>query len=758
MKRLTLSVAEAKHRDVGRSVARIHSKNMDELNLVSGDVIEIKGKATTSAIAWPDYPEDADDKTIKIDGDIRGNAGVGISEKVVIKKIEARPAKKIVIAPNKSVRIIKGSQYLSKVLKGRPVIEKQKVRVEMLGDPIIFTITSTSPSETVIVTDMTSIVLKEKPVGEDTGTEMTYEDIGGLRKEVAVVREMIELPLRHPKLFQEIGIAPPKGILMYGPPGTGKTLLAKAIANESEASFFSINGPDIITKYYGDSEAKLREIFDQAEAEAPSIIFIDEIDSIAPKRGDMTGERQLERRVVSQLLSLLDGLKSRGQIIVIAATNQPDIIDEALRRGGRFDREIEIGVPDKEGRKEILQIHTRGMPLADDVSIDQLANVTHGFVGADLGALCKEAGMHALRQITSKINMDDDIPKDVLSNLRVSKENFHEALKSIEPSAMREVCIDIPNVKWSDIGGLEEVKQELIETVEWPLKYPMLYDYANTKTPKGILLEGPPGTGKTLLAKAIANESETNFISVKGPELLSKYVGDSEKRIREIFKKAKQASPTILFFDEIDSIAPRRGNGTGDSGTTERVISQLLTEMDGVEDLKDVLVLAATNRKDMLDPALLRPGRFDRITTIGMPDKKTRHEIFRIHCKDKPLDNVSLHNLTEKTDGYSGADIASICMTASNLAIREFIQKTKDVQKTYKKFKITDKHFEESLNIVKKKRDEKKRKVKTVADDKKLVAKMTEKDMKKAGVKPGDIVEAEVAKDLVMEQYEKEGL
>ncbi|MCG2718522.1 MAG: CDC48 family AAA ATPase, partial [Nanoarchaeota archaeon] len=643
--------------------------------------------------------------------------------------------------------------------KGRPVIEKQKIRVEMLGDPITFTITSTSPSGTVMVTDETSIVLKEKPVGEETGTGTTYEDIGGLRKETAVIREMIELPLRHPELFQEIGIDPPKGILMHGPPGTGKTLLAKAVANESEASFFSIKGPEIITKYYGDSEANLREIFEQAEAEAPSIIFIDEIDSIAPKRGEMSGERQIERRVVSQLLTLLDGIKARGQVIVIAATNQPDILDEALRRGGRFDREIEIGVPDKEGRKEVLQIHTRGMPLEKkDETIDYLASKTHGFVGADLAALCKEAGMHALREIALKIDIDDDIPKDVLSNLKVTKANFDEAWKSIEPSAMREVCIDIPDVKWSDIGGLDDAKQELIETVEWPLKYPLLYDYAHTKTSKGILLTGPPGTGKTLLAKAVANESETNFISIKGPELVSKYVGESEKRLREIFKKAKQAAPTILFFDEMDSIAPKRGSRSGDSGTSERIISQLLTEMDGVEDLKDVLVLAATNRKDMMDTALLRPGRFDRIIEIGLPDKKTRQEILKIHCRGKPLANVDMAKLVEKTKGYSGADISALCMVASNLAIREFIQKTKSVQNDFKKFKITSKHFEKALTIVKKKREGKKQIVKIIADGQKLIAKMTEEDMKKAGVKQGDVVEAEIAKDLVRDQYEKEGL
>lgn len=748
MKNIILSVVEAKHRDAGRSIARLHAKNMEKLSLVSGDIIEIKGRETTSAIVWPDYPEESDISAIKVDGDTRGNAGVSIGEKVTIRKIKANPAKKILIAPNQAVRIIKGSQYLSRILKGRPVIEKQKIRVEILGNPITFTIISTNPAGTVLITDATSIVLKEKPLGEETRTEITYEDIGGLKKEIATIREMIELPLRHPELFQEIGIEPPKGILLYGHSGTGKTLLAKAVANESEASFFSIKGPDIITKYYGDSEARLREIFEQAEKEAPSIIFIDEIDSIAPKRADMTGERQLERRVVSQLLSLLDGLKARGQVIVIAATNEPDILDEALRRGGRFDREIEIGVPDREGRKEILQINTRSMPLANDVDIGNLADITHGFVGADLTALCKEAGMHALRQITSKIDIDDDIPKDVLSSLKVSMDNFYEALKNIEPSAMREVCIDIPNVKWADIGGLGKAKQELIEAVEWPLKYPMLYEHANTKTPKGILLEGSPGTGKTLLAKAIANESEINFISIKGPELVSKYLGGSEKRIREIFKKAKQAAPAILFFDEIDSIAPKRGSITGDSGTSERIISQLLTEIDGIEDLKDVLVLAASNRKDMIDDALLRPGRFDRIITIELPDEKSRQEIFNIHCKGKPLADINLAKLAKKTKGYSGADIAALCMIASNLSIREFIKTTRDVKRDFKKFKIFNKHFEDAFNVLEKER------IKSVADDKKILDMLMDADMKKNV----DLLETELTRDLVKEMNTKEDL
>jgi transitional endoplasmic reticulum ATPase len=514
---------------------------------------------------------------------------------------------------------------------------------------------------------------------------------------------MIELPLRHPELFQKLGIEPPKGVLLHGSPGTGKTMIAKAVASETDANFITISGPEIVSKYYGESEQKLREIFEEAEKDAPSIIFIDEIDSIAPKRGEVTGE--LERRVVAQLLSLMDGLKTRGQVIVIAATNRPNSIDEALRRGGRFDREIEIGIPDRNGRKQILLIHTRGMPIEQDVSLGEIADVTHGFVGADLSYLCKEAAMHALRRITPEIDIEEEqIPQEILDNLVVTKEDFREALKNIEPSAMREVYVEVPHVGWEDIGGLEKAKQELIEAVEWPLKYPDIFSIINVKPPRGILLFGPPGTGKTLLAKAVASESEANFISIKGPELLSKYVGESERAIRETFRKAKQAAPTVIFFDEIDSIAPQRSS-VSDTHVSERVVSQILTELDGVEELKDVIIVAATNRPDMVDPALLRPGRFDRLIYIKPPDKASREKIFEIHTQGKPIaEDVNLSQLADMTDGYVGADIEGICREAAMLALREIVTPgigRKDIEEKAGEIKISKKHFERAVRRVK---------------------------------------------------------
>jgi len=703
MSEITLRVAEARQRDVGRGIARIDTIIMEKLGLVSGDVVEIRGKESVPAIVWPSYPEDTGSGVIRIDGNIRGNLRVGIDDKVKIKKVEAKKASKITVASTHPVRIVGGEQYLSKMLEGHPVIKGQDIRVEMLGNPLTFVVTATQPHHIVIVTKDTKIVLKEKVIEGKTRIQITYDDIGGLRRELSMVREMIELPLKHPELFQKLGIDPPKGVLLHGPPGTGKTLIVKAVANETDANFIFISGPEIMAKYYGESEERIRQIFEEAEKSAPAIIFIDELDSIAPKREDVSGEKQVERRVVAQLLNLMDGLKSRGEVIVIAATNKPNLIDEALRRGGRFDREIEIGVPDRTGRLEILQIHTRGMPLAEAVSLESFADITHGFVGADMEALCKEAAMHALRKILPEIDIEEEIPPEVIDRLKVTNEDFYEALKNVEPSAMREVFIEVPQVRWGDVGGLDNARQELMEAVEWPLKYPEMFETINTKPPKGILLYGPPGTGKTLLAKAVATESNANFISIKGPELISKYVGESEKAVRETFRKAKQASPSIIFFDEIDAIAPRRGISF-DSSVTERMVSQILTELDGLEELKEVVVIAATNRRDMIDPALLRPGRFDRLIHMKAPDENEREEIFRIHLKGKPIKDVDKKELSRITDGCVGADIEAICREAAMLSLREFVKPGMDresAKKESKKVTIKKKHFDMAMKRVK---------------------------------------------------------
>ncbi len=706
-KEAVLRVAEAYYRDVGRSIARIDPEVMEELGLQSGDVIEIIGKESVPAIVWPGYPEDRGKRIIRIDGSLRNNAGVSIDDKVRIRKVEARPAERVVLAPTEPVRLMGGEAGLLRLLEGRPVKRGQKIRVEAFGHVLTFVVTATRPAGVVIVSRTTDIEIKEKPVEEIKRSvpSVTYEDIGGLKRELRLVREMIELPLKHPELFERLGIEPPKGVLLYGPPGTGKTLIAKAVANEVNAHFIPVSGPEIMSKYYGESEQRLREIFEEAKENAPSIIFFDEIDSIAPKREEVTGE--VERRVVAQLLSLMDGLEARGQVIVIGATNRPDALDPALRRPGRFDREIEIGVPDREGRKEILEIHTRRMPLAEDVDLEKLADLTNGFVGADLEALCKEAAMHALRKRIEKGEIDieaEEIPEEVLENLKVTMEDFMEALKNIEPSAMREVLVEVPKVTWDDVGGLEHAKQELREAVEWPLKYPELFSTLNVRPPKGILLYGPPGTGKTLLAKAVANESNANFISVKGPELLSKWVGESEKHVREMFRKARQVAPCIIFFDEIDALAPRRGMDVG-TQVTERVVSQLLTELDGLEELKDVVVIAATNRPDLIDPALLRPGRIERHIYIPPPDKEARKEIFKIHLRGKPLaEDVDIDELASKTEGYSGADIEAVCREAAMLAMREAIKpdmSREEVKEIAKKIKITKKHLEEAIKKVK---------------------------------------------------------
>jgi transitional endoplasmic reticulum ATPase len=701
-----LRVAEAQSRDVGRGIARIDPKISSEIGLSAGDVVEIHGKKKTVAIYWPGYQEDYGKGIIRMDGYTRSNAGAGIDEKVNIKQVEARKATKITIAPTEPLRITGGEEYLKQILENRVISRGDLIPLGIMGRRINLIVTGFQPpAAAVIVVPSTQVVLSEKPA-KDLAMEIprvTYEDIGGLTDEIRKVREMIELPLRYPELFERLGVEAPKGVLLHGPPGTGKTLLAKAVASETNANFSSISGPEIMSKFYGESEGRLREIFDQAQENAPSIIFIDELDSIAPKREEVTGD--VEKRVVSQLLALMDGLQSRGKVVVIGATNRPNALDPALRRPGRFDREIEIGVPNKDGRLQVLQIHTRGMPLADDVDLKGLANVTHGFVGADLEALSKEAALHALRRILPDIDFSaDSVPASILNKIIVDMNDFQESLKEIEPSALREVLVEVPNVKWTDIGGLKDVKEELQEAVEWPLKYPEFFEHMNTDPPKGVLLYGPPGTGKTMLAKAVANESEANFISIKGPELLSKWVGESERGVREVFRKARQASPTIIFFDELDSITPIRG-GYGDSHVTERVISQILTELDGLEELKQVVVIGATNRLDMVDPALLRPGRFDKLLNVPVSDLEARKEILKIHLQNKPLaKDVNADQLAEKTEGYSGADLAALCNTASMLVIKEHITKSKIIEKAKEKLKglkISMRDFEKTLEKMK---------------------------------------------------------
>jgi transitional endoplasmic reticulum ATPase len=702
-RRAVLRVREALARDVGRGIARVDLDAMAELDIKPGDIIRVKGGRATVAKAMPGYPQDRGRGIIRIDGIIRTNAKTGIDDRVEIEKIECPESTQVTLTPTEPIEMAGGTEYLAKILESTPVSVGDRLRINFFGMPIEFIVADHRPrGDAVVITDSTRIEVAEKAAVEARKvSKVTYEDIGGLGSELQRVREMIELPLKYPELFEKLGIEPPKGILLYGPPGTGKTLLAKAVAYETDAYFTSINGPEIMSKYYGESEARLREIFEEAEKNAPSIVFIDEIDAIAPRREEVTGE--VERRIVAQLLALMDGLKSRGQVVVIGATNRPDAVDPALRRPGRFDREIEIGVPDRNGRLEILQIHTRGMPLSEDVDLERLADATHGFVGADLAALCKEAAMRALRRVMPEIDLKSKtIPPEVLEKLQVTMGDFLDALKDVEPSAMREVLVEVPNVRWSDIGDLEEAKQELIETVEWPLKYPGVFEYAKASPPKGILLYGPPGTGKTLLAKALATESEVNFISVKGPELLSKWVGESEKGVRETFRKARTAAPAIIFFDEIDSLAPRRGAGYADSGVTERVISQLLTELDGLEELRNVVVLAATNRPDIIDPALLRPGRFDRLIYVPPPDLEARKEILRVHLRGKPLaEDVDVDKLAEQTEHYVGADLEAICKEASMIAIREYINREKPDKGVKPSFKIEMRHFEEALKKVK---------------------------------------------------------
>ncbi len=707
----TLRIAEASSRDVGRRIGRVDPKVAREIGLSSGDAIEISaGKKKTTVLSWPAYQEDYGKGLIRIDGYTRNKLGVGINDTVDIQKVQTKEAQKITLAPTEPLRIMGAEQYLASFLDGQLVTKGDTIPISVMGQRIDLVVISTAPGGPLIISPNTEVTVSEETAqaveaakGEGGIPSITYEDIGGLRNEVTKVQEMIELPLRHPELFRRLGVEAPKGVILHGPPGTGKTLLAKAVANETNANFYSIGGPEIMSKFYGESEERLRNMFQEAQKNAPSIIFIDELDSIAPKREEVTGE--VERRIVAQLLSLMDGLTSRGKVVVIGATNRINAIDPALRRPGRFDREIEIGVPDRNGRLEILQIYARGMPLADDVNLEKLADISHGFVGADLQALTKEAAIRALRRILPEIDLSaESIPGETLNKIIVKMQDFLDVMNEMEPSAMREVFVEVPDVKWDDIGGLEDVKQELKEAVEWPLKYQTVFAYADATPPKGILLYGPPGTGKTLLAKAAATESEANFISVKGPELLSKWVGESEKGVREIFRKARQAAPCIIFFDEMDAIAPTRGGDFGNSHVTERVISQMLTELDGLEVLTNIVVIAATNRPDIIDSALLRPGRFDRLLYVPPPDEQSRIQILQIHTKKKPLGkDVKLEELASQMEGYTGADIAAVASAAVMLALRAHISKYQDPKKaeeSAKDIKIGMQNFREAMRKI----------------------------------------------------------
>jgi transitional endoplasmic reticulum ATPase len=692
---MTLRVAEAKPRDVGRGIARIDPRDLEKLGIEVGDIIQVEGKRKTAAKVMPAYTEDRGKSLIQMDGLLRGNAQVSLDEKVTVQKASFLPAEKIVLNPLTLVRSIsqeKDTKYIGTLLDGLPLLEGDTIRANLFGTRSQdFTVISAVPKGILLVHTRTKIEVKDKTEAKTGNSKISYEDIGGLGKELHRIREMVELPLKYPQIFERLGIDPPKGVLLHGPPGCGKTLIARAVANETAAYFTHITGPEIMGKFYGESEGRLRSVFEEAKTNAPSILFIDEIDSIAPKREDMGGEKQVERRVVAQLLALMDGLESRGEVIVIGATNIPNSLDPALRRPGRFDREISISIPDQKGRLEILQIHTRGMPLAQDVNLERLSQITHGFVGADLEALSREAAMNALRKIIPSIDFQmDEIPYETLLKLEVTMNDFIEALKEVEPSAIREVFVEVPNVSWEDVGGLDDMKQKLVEAVEWPLKYPDLFTEAHVNPPRGILFSGSPGTGKTLIAKALAHESEVNFISVKGPELMSKYIGESEKGVREIFRKAKQASPCIIFFDEFDSLVPERGM-SDNSQVTERVISQFLTELDGLEELKGVLVLAATNRKDLIDSAIVRTGRFDFTLEFPLPDAKARQAIFKIHTRGKPIaSDINLESLAQQTEGLAGSDIEVICREAAMTAIREYIR----AEGKKSKLQISKKHFD----------------------------------------------------------------
>ena len=709
--KISLRVAETDPKYVGRGIALIDPKIMEDLKLGTGDVLEIAGnRRKTHVLLWSGQQSDSGRRLIRIDGYTRNNLGVGIDDNVSVRKVNAAKVEQIVLSPTEDLNVVGLEEYLPEMLEGHVVTKGDTIPINMMGHKIGFIVTTIIPSNgPAIITSNTDFVIGSVPkAGTKSIPRVNYEDIGGLRNEIQKVREMIELPMRHPEIFDRIGIEAPRGVLLFGPPGTGKTLLAKAVANETNANFYSIGGPEIMSKFYGESEERLRETFKQAQENSPSIIFIDEIDSIAPKREEVSGD--VEKRVVSQLLTLLDGLESRGKVVVIGATNRPDALDPALRRPGRFDREIEIGIPDQTGRLEILEIHTRGMPLTQDVNLNSIAKITHGFVGADLESVCREAAMRSLRSVLPEINLEESkIPIETLNKIKITPEDFENALKEVQPSALREVYVQRPNVKWTDIGGLEAVKDELKEAIEWPIKHADLFSEADIIPPKGLLLFGAPGTGKTMIAKAVATNSEANFISIKGPELLSKWVGESEKGIREVFRKARQASPCVVFFDELDSVAPRRSTGGGDSHVGERIVSQLLTEMDGLEDLKGVVVIGATNRPDIIDEALLRPGRFDRLLEIPLPDNDAIKEILKIHLAKKPVDkSVDLDKLVELTKGYSGADIAALVNAAAMSAIKEYIATNRtgrtdakkevemktDIQSKNVPLTISMKHFE----------------------------------------------------------------
>lgn len=703
MSETVLKIAEAGHRHVGKGIAVVDPKTVEDNGWEAGDILELTGNRKSHSKLWPGSIEDYGTGLIKIDGITRLNIGSGIGEKISVKKVEAKAAKQVTLSPIEKLSAEGLHEYMQANYVGHVLTQGDTlVANTQLGGKTQLVVATVSPSGLpVVVTPETEFKLGSVTKAVDNSVpRVTYDDLGGLKNEVQKIREMVELPMRHPELFEKLGIEAPKGVLLYGPPGTGKTQLAKAVAGETNSHFLSISGPEIIGKFYGESEERLRELFKQAEENAPSIVFIDEIDSIAPKREEVTGE--VEKRVVSQLLTLMDGMNSRGKVVVIAATNRPDSIDPALRRPGRFDREIEIGIPDQAGRKEILDIHTRGMPLDGRVNLGQVARVTHGFVGADLEILAKEAAMRSLRRILPKIDLEEEkIPAEVLQKIVITENDFKDALKEVRPSALREVLVQVPNVDWEDVGGLDEIKGELQEAVEWPLKHKEAFEHADVKPPRGVLLYGPPGTGKTLIAKAIAHTTESNFISIKGPELLSKWVGESEKGVREVFRKARQAAPCIIFLDEIDSIAPSRSSDGSDSHVTERIVSQLLTEIDGLEELNNVLVIGATNRLDMIDNALLRPGRFDRIIEVPVPDSKGRQKIFMIHTKRKPVaETVDFDRLVEMTDGLSGAEIEGLCSRAAMSAIRRYVD---GGSKAVKSMKITQEDFE---NAIKKLRPE----------------------------------------------------